>query len=70
MFDLDENVEKNLIGIFDKSNYKFAAKEYILENIHTVFYNNTDYEKSALSELIKLIYYKGVIDEIFEINYA
>lgn len=64
----------NSVDSFLEKGLKTVVKEkeslmYIKENSTGLFYSMTDVEVDALKELMKLIYYHGLVDDIFDIKF-
>lgn len=68
--DLDVKIENSAESRLDLQNINYDTKEFILANMNSVYFEMTENEKDALNELIKLVYYKGMIDDIIEIKYV
>ncbi|MCK9281165.1 MAG: hypothetical protein M0P71_11125 [Melioribacteraceae bacterium] len=70
MLNLDEIVEENLDKIIKKIDLSTDSEKFIRENFNSVYFEMTSNEMDALKELIKLLYYHGLIEDIFEISFA
>ncbi|MCX7797915.1 MAG: hypothetical protein N2249_04755 [Melioribacter sp.] len=68
--DIDRKIEDNIEKILLPLSYSENAKNFIIENLGSVYYEFTDNEIEALRELIKLLYYHEVIDDIFDLNFV
>jgi len=67
--EIDIKIEDNLSDILSKLNYSEETKSFIKDNIGTVYYEIIQNEIDALNELIKLTYYHGIIDDIFDLKF-
>lgn len=56
-------------GNFD-SNLSEAAEQYIMENISSLIMDFQDDDIEGINQLIRLPYYHGIIDDIFDINFV
>ena len=65
---IDEKIEVNIFKILDKMNFDETLNKYISENIDTVYYEMTENEVDGLLELLKLPYYHGVTEDLFELK--
>jgi hypothetical protein len=66
--EIDVKVEDDIINLLDKFNLSDSFSKYISENIDTIYFEMTENEIEGLHELLKLPYYHGVTEEIFELN--
>ena len=60
--------EDNISGILSKLNYGQQVNDFFIENIGSVYFEMTQNEVNALNELIKLVYYHGIIEDIFDLK--
>ncbi|MFA7288627.1 MAG: hypothetical protein WC055_07070 [Melioribacteraceae bacterium] len=68
MLNLDEIVEENLDKILKKIDLSGNIETFVRDNIDSVYFEMTGNEIDGLKELIKLLYYHGLIEDIFEIS--
>lgn len=66
--DLDTKIEDNIHDILMHLNYKEKVKSFVQENLGSIYFELTDNEIEAIKELIKLLFYHEIIDDIFDIN--
>ncbi|MDQ7815453.1 MAG: hypothetical protein RDU14_00335 [Melioribacteraceae bacterium] len=66
---IDSNIEENISSYLKDLNYPDDVKLLVQENLGSVYFEMTPNETEALNELIKLVYYHGVIEEIFDIKF-
>ena len=66
---IDINIEDNISSISDQLEVSDEVKNYVKVNIGSLYFEMTDNEKVAVKELVKLIYYHGIIDDIFDIKF-
>jgi hypothetical protein len=67
--DDEEKIQKESGEIIDLLSLPVAAKEFIKNNLSTLYFDITPNEQDALQELIKLLYYHGIIENIFDIKF-
>lgn len=67
-FSLEENIENNLPFYLEKHNVNEEAKKFISERFNQVYFELTDNEIEGLRELLKLPFYFGIYEEIFELK--
>lgn len=65
---IDEKIEDDIFRILDKFNFNESLNKYVAENIDTVYFEMTDNEVDGLTELLKLPYYHGVTEDLFELK--
>lgn len=66
---LDALIEDNIQNILLPLNYSENVKSFIKENLGSIYFELTENEIEAVKELIKLLYYHEIIDDIFDINF-
>ncbi|MCX6173214.1 MAG: hypothetical protein NTZ27_00465 [Ignavibacteriales bacterium] len=66
---VDEKIDSDIANIIKELNLSEKAKEFLTENLGSVYFDMTDNEETAVNELIKLIFYHGIIDDIFEVKF-
>lgn len=66
---IDEAIEENLDNIMANLKYDEAVKQHIQENINTVYFEITTNEVEALQDLMKLVYYHGIIQDMFDVKF-
>lgn len=64
----DKLIEDKLDEILKKINLDESVTNHIRENFNSVYYEITPNEQESLHELIKLIYYHGITDDIIELK--
>ncbi len=67
---IDERIEIEIVKIMKELTLPEDAKEFIIENIGSVYFDMTDNEENAANELIKLIFYHGIIDDMFNVKFC
>ncbi len=67
---INEKFGDSEIKIIDSLNLSFKAKSFLEDNINSLYFNLTEDEINAIKEMIKLIYYHGIIDDIFDIKFV
>jgi len=65
---IEEVMEKNLSKYLDKFENYESFKVFFKERFNQVYFELTDNEVEGLKELIKLPFYFGLFEEIFEIK--
>ena len=68
--DVDFHIEEKIQGIMDNLDYSGGVKNFIKNNLSSVYFEITENEIASIYELVKLIYYHGIIDDMFDINFA
>jgi hypothetical protein len=69
MLEIDALIENSLPEIFTSLDYPEAVNEHIKNNFGTVYYELTPNETEALEDLFKLLYYHGIISDMFDIKF-
>lgn len=67
---IDSKIEDNIENILHQMNYSEHVKRFIMENLGSIYYELTANEIEAIRELIKLVYYHEIIDDIFDLNFV
>jgi hypothetical protein len=67
---IDPKVEDSIEDILSALNLKDEMKSFIKENLNSLYYSMTENEIDAIGELIKLIYYRGFIDDMFDVKFV
>lgn len=65
---VDDKINDNLERTLTELKYGMSTKLLIKENIGAVYFEITENEIDALMELYKLIYYHGIIEDMFDLN--
>lgn len=68
--EIDEIIQDDLQNILNSLNYSDNVKNLVRDNFGTVYYQITSNESESLNEMIKLVYYHGIIDDIFEVKFS
>lgn len=66
--DADKLIEDN----FDKLDLKISEKlkTEILRNLNSVYFEMTEIEQDSLKEMIRICFYQGIIEDLFEVNFV
>ncbi len=67
---VDERIENDILNIVNRETVPEQAKKFIVENIGSIYFDMTDNEENAVNELIKLIFYHGIIDDMFDVKFC
>ena len=67
---LDKFLEDNFEVITKKLDYSQSAVQNIKENINSIYFDMTENEKKALTDLIRLPYFTGLMEDIHDINFV
>jgi len=67
---MDEMIEEKLVESLEKLNVPLNSKDFIKENFSSVYFDLTENEKEGLNELVKLVYYRGIIEDMFDIKFV
>ncbi len=65
---IDELIEDSIDDNIAKTDFDDNAKLFIRENFNSVYYEITQNEIDALEELMKIVYYRGILDDMFDIK--
>ena len=65
---LEEKIESKLEPMLSKLSLGESISSHIDENFGSVYFDLTDNEITGLEELLRLPYYKGVFEELFELK--
>jgi hypothetical protein len=68
--DLDSWLEKNINLVLNKLKLTAQQDNFIRENFNSVYYEMTENELEGLTELIRLPYYHGLVDEMIELKFV
>lgn len=66
---VDTKIEDQIGNILDGIPITEQAKTFIKTNLGSLYYDMTDNEVNAVNELIKLVFYHGVIDDMFDVKF-
>ena len=66
---IDSQIEDNHLPVLSKLQYGDEINNFVSENIGSVYFEMTQNEVNALNELIRLAYYHGIIEDIFDIRF-
>ena len=67
---LDRNIEDQIEIILAKLDYGAEAKSLITNNLGSVYFEMTENETASINELIKLVYYHGIVDDMFDVKFV
>ncbi len=67
---LDDKIEDEIQKILNSLAFSEDFNSFIVANLNSVYYQMTENEVDALSELIKLVYYYGIIDDVFDVKFS
>jgi hypothetical protein len=63
------NIEEQVGKILLEIKYPKEATAFVKQNLDTVYFDLTENEVNAVNELIKLVYYHGILDDIFDVKF-
>ena len=66
---VDSIIEEQIEKIIDPSILSAEAKSFIIQNIGSLYFDMTDNEVNAVNELIRLVFYHGIIDDMFDVKF-
>jgi hypothetical protein len=66
---IDFEIEDRIEAILAPLPYSAEVKSYIAGNLNSAYFQMTENESQALNELVKLVYYHRIIDDMFDVNY-
>jgi hypothetical protein len=67
---IDKSIEENIGNILANLDIPTQAKEFVKENMDSIYFEMTGNEEDALNELIKLVFYHGIINDIFDVKFV
>jgi hypothetical protein len=67
---MDRKIEDQIELILSHLKYSEKANSFVRDNLGSVYFDMTDNEVSAVNELVRLVYYHGIIDDIFEVKFV
>lgn len=65
---IDETIEDGINEVLNSLEIADPVKTFLLENLGSVYYEITQNEIDALHEIFKVVYYRGILDDIFDVN--
>ncbi len=65
----DLKIEENIDDLLANLKITESAKDFIKNNLNSVYFEITQNEIDGLSELLKYAYFKGMVDDIVEIKW-
>lgn len=68
--EINSKIEDKIESILELLPFPEETKSFISNNIGQVYFDMTDNEVTAVNELIKLVYYHGIIDDIFDVKFV
>jgi hypothetical protein len=66
---VDERIDNEIMNIIKMLDHSEKTKNFIIENLGSLYFDMTDNEENAVNELIKLIFYHGIIDDMFDVKF-
>ncbi|NMB80907.1 MAG: hypothetical protein GYA14_03730 [Ignavibacteria bacterium] len=66
---VDASVEENISELLNDLSLSEEIKNYVQSNLGSVYFEMTSNESEALNEMIKLVYYHGIIEDIFDVKF-
>ncbi|MHB9041816.1 MAG: hypothetical protein ACYC4T_14280 [Melioribacteraceae bacterium] len=69
VYTVDPIIEDQIEKIIDPSILSAEAKSFITQNIGSLYFDMTDNEVNAVNELIRLVFYHGIIDDMFDVKF-
>ena len=67
---VDQTIEEKINDILKQISLNEEAKLFLKENIDSIYYEMTSNETEGLNELIKLLFYHGIIEDMFDIKFV
>lgn len=67
---VDQIIEDKIDDILRKLNPPDGVKTFLKENLDSIYFEMTPHETEGLNELIKLLFYHGIIDDMFDIKFV
>ncbi|MHB8930515.1 MAG: hypothetical protein ACYC5R_07960 [Melioribacteraceae bacterium] len=69
VYTVDPIIEDQIEKIIDPSILSAEAKSFITQNIGSLYFDMTDNELNAVNELIRLVFFHGIIDDMFDVKF-
>ncbi len=69
VYTVDPIIEDQIEKIIDPSILSAEAKSFITQNIGSLYFDMTDNELNAVNELIRLVFYHGIIEDMFDVKF-
>lgn len=66
----DQEIEERIENCVAIMNLSPHTRSFIISNIGSIYFDILQNEKDALNELIKLVYYHGIIDDMFDVKFT
>lgn len=67
---VDEKIDEQIENILSPLAYTPETKEFITNNLNSVYFDLTSNEITAVSELIKLLFYHGIVDDVLDVKFV
>ena len=67
---INDKIIMNVDSVLANSQFDNEACKFVKENFNSVYYDVTKNEINSLNELIRLLFYHGIIEDIFEMNFV
>lgn len=66
---IDEKIDNEILHIVKGLTFPEKVTNYVMDNLGSVYFDMTENEENAINELIKLIFYHGIIDDMFDVKF-
>ncbi len=66
---IDTLIEDNIDNILSELGLSEDTRNFLTDNFNSIYYELTPNETEAIQELIKLVYYHGIIDDMIDIKF-
>ena len=67
---IDNRIDEQIDSYIENLNYTEKTKSFIKNNLSSVYFEMTENEIIAVNELVKLIYYHGIVDDMFDVKFV
>lgn len=67
---LDSVIDDSIAKYLSKTGLGDEVNQFITENLGSVYFEMTENEKNSLTELLKLVYYHGIVEDLFDIKFV
>jgi predicted solute-binding protein len=67
---INDKIIMNVDSVLANSQFDNGSSKFVKENFNSVYYSVTKNEINSLNELIRLLFYHGIIEDIFEMNFV
>jgi len=67
---VDIVIDEQIGDILGKLSYGPEVNKFMMDNLGSLYYDMTENEMSAVNELMRLLFYHGIIDDMFDVKFV